>query len=352
MNKSSVFALMVVASMLGACEFASNAVVPSITGGPGIPRPAPIVPLDVSKLGPASDTSAGVRITQFRPDLAKLQQAAIEQVQRGQQLTADLEASVAGYQVTASTIKTTQPGGVAADDSVATWQQAQAQLRTVSATLDQMNSLSSEVAKNVAYAAYLQQSIQAASAAPDATGDDRRQLALLQDSTARTSMSLDQLLDGLRQRVLRQSHFLGLEGAKLAQIAPPAGVAAPSPAGSPQLSSATPAQPAGPAGAGLASGRPFVVIRFDNPGVEYEQQLYQAVSAALARFPNVAFDLVAAAPADGTSEESTQNAEAARASSEKVMQSLLNMGLPADRISVSQVTDPNIQNTEVRLYVR
>jgi hypothetical protein len=105
---------------------------------------------------------------------------------------------------------------------------------------------------------------------------------------------------------------------------------------------------AGPAGAGLASGRPFVVIRFDNPGVEYEQQLYEAVSAALARSPSVAFDLVGAAPATGTPEDS----EAARASMERVRQSLMNMGLPADRVSISQLTDPDIQSNEVRLYVR
>jgi hypothetical protein len=34
------------------------------------------------------------------------------------------------------------------------------------------------------------------------------------------------------------------------------------------------------------------------------------------------------------------------------MRSLLDMGLPADRISLSQVTDPNIQANEVHLYVR
>jgi hypothetical protein len=31
---------------------------------------------------------------------------------------------------------------------------------------------------------------------------------------------------------------------------------------------------------------------------------------------------------------------------------LLNMGLPQDRLSVSQVTDPNVQTNEVHIYVR
>ena len=315
---------MAVAVSLTACEFTQNAVVPSVTGQPPATlNPAPIVPLDVAKFGSPSSSPVGPRVAQFRNDLLRLQQAAVEEVERGRKLQADTEANVAGYQITVGTFNGAQP-------SAEQWQRAQAQLRTVSASLDQMSGLSNEVAKNVAYTSYLLQSIKSANAASGATADDHRQLLVLEDSTTQTSSSYDQLLDGLRQEVLRQSHFLGEEGAKLAAIAPP-GVSVPANAGGP------------------VSGKPFVVIRFDNPDVDYEQQLYQAVSAALARRPNVAFDLVAAAPANGAAEATT---EAARARADKVRQSLLNMGLPADRITVSQVTDPNIQSNEVRIYVR
>jgi len=352
MRRISLFALLAMAASVSACEFAQQAVVPSVTGQPPATlSPAPIVPLDVAKFGTPSSTPTGTRIGQLRSDLLQLQQAAVEQVQRGRQLQADTEANVAGYQITVGASQNGQQGAGqqgAGKVDVATWQRGQGQLQAISANLDQMNALASAVAKNIAYAAFLQQSIQGVSASADASAEDRRQLLVLSESTRQTSNSLDQLLDGLRQEILHQSHFLGTEGAKLAQLAPP-GVSAPT-AAAPQASIA-PGQPGSP-GAGLASGRPFVVIRFDNPGVEYEQQLYDAVSAALARSPNVAFDLVAVVPATGTSEEIARNAEAARASAEKVMQSLLNMGLPADRVSVSQVTDPNIQSNEVRLYVR
>ncbi|HEY1382833.1 MAG TPA: hypothetical protein VGF43_04415 [Dongiaceae bacterium] len=332
MRRISILALVAVAVSLGACEFAQKAVVPSVTGQPAPTlNPAPIVPLDVAKFGNPSASPVGARIGQFRDDLLRLQQAAVEEVERGRKLQADTEANAAGYQITIGTFKG-QP-------SPTEWQRAQGQLRTVSAALDQMSALSNEVAKNVAYTSYLLQSIKSASADTSATPDDRKQLLVLEDSTTQTSTSYDQLLDGLRQEVLRQSHFLGEEGAKLAAIAPP-GVSAPATSGTAQ-----PGQP----GAGVATGRPFVVIRFDQPDVEYEQQLYQAVSAALARRPNVAFDLVAAAPTNGAPQATTQ---AALASAEKVRQSLLNMGLPPDRISVSQVTDPAITGNEVRIYVR
>jgi hypothetical protein len=352
MKKPIFLAPLVLSLALAACEFATSAVAPSITGGGVGGQPIAIVPLDAAQVGQPSGSPVGARVAQLQSDLARLQQAGIRQVQRATQLQADMDASVASYQIAIGTLKSGQPGATAAN-SAGEWQRAQAQLRTVSATLDQMSGLSNDVAKNVAFAAFLLQSIREADAAPNAVDQDRRQLGLLENSANQTSVSLDRLLEGLRQQVLSQSHFLGVEGAKLAQIAPPSVgpiTGAPLP---PQPAAAAPSgHTAAPAGAGLASGRPFVVIRFDNPGVEYEQQLYEAVSAALARAPDVAFDLVAVAPAIGTSEEITSNSEAARASSEKVMRSLLNMGLPADRVSVSQLTDPGIQSNEVRLYVR
>jgi hypothetical protein len=352
MKKPIFLAPLVVSLALAACEFATSAVAPSIVGGGVGGQPIAIVPLDAAQLGQPSGSPVGARVAQLQSDLARLQQAGVRQVQRAIQLQADMDASVASYQIAVGSLKSGQPAGTAANPA-GEWQHAQGQLRTVSATLDQMSGLSNDVAKNVAFAAFLLQSIREAGAAPNAVEEDRRQLGLLENSAGQTSASLDRLLEGLRQQVLSQSHFLGVEGAKLAQIAPPGVGAITSAPLPPQQATAAPSgHIAAPAGAGLASGRPFVVISFDNPGVEYEQQLYEAVSAALARAPDVAFDLVAVAPAIGTSEEIISNSEAARESSERVRNSLMNMGLPADRVSVSQLTDPSVQSNEVRLYVR
>lgn len=350
MIKLPLPALLSVALALAGCEFASNAVAPSVIGGVGGAQPVTIVPLDAAALGQPSATPAGARVAEFHSNLAQLQHAAVQQLQRARQLQADMDAGVAGYQIATGTIRPGQQAAASAE-SVASWQNAQAQLRTVSATLDQMSGLSNDVAKNVAFSAFLLQSIRETKAAPGVGGEDSRQLGVLEQSTQQTATALDQLLEALRQEVFTKSHFLGMEGAKLAQIAPAAGVPA-EVAAAPQPSAAYAPHVAGEPGSGLASGRPFVVIRFENPGVEYEQQLYEAVSAALARSPDVAFDLVAVAPAGGTPEESLWNAEQARTSTEKVMHSLVDMGLPADRISFSQMTDPNVQASEVQLYVR
>ncbi len=212
--------------MLGACEFVGSAVVPSVgSGAVGTVEPIAIVPLDAAQLGEPSPTPVGARITQFRAGLAQLQQAAVQQVQRGRQLQADMDAGIAGYQIAAGTIRPSQQAVAVSDEAAGGWRNAQAQLQVISATLDQMSGLSNEVAKNAAYAAFLLQSIRETKAAPEAAAEDQRQLRVLEETTSQTSTSIDQLLDGLRQEVLRQSHFLGTEGARLAQIAPPSAVA-------------------------------------------------------------------------------------------------------------------------------
>src|ERR1051325_3316051 len=101
MRRISILALMAVAVSLSACEFAQKAVVPSVTGQPAPTlNPAPIVPLDTAKFGTPSGSPIGPKIGQFRDALLPLQQAAVEEVERGRKLQADTEANAAGYQIT------------------------------------------------------------------------------------------------------------------------------------------------------------------------------------------------------------------------------------------------------------
>jgi hypothetical protein len=96
----------------------------------------------------------------------------------------------------------------------------------------------------------------------------------------------------------------------------------------------------------------LVVIRFDTANPDYQQALYQAVSQALARRPNAAFDLVAVAPQSGGSAQIALNSNIAQRDADQVMRSLLSMGLTADRISMSAATSPTAQVIEVQLYIR
>lgn len=351
MKKISVFAAVAAALTatlaLGACDFTQNALVPSVTGQP-VDQPPAIVPLDVAALGAPSATPIGARIGRFRTDLTQLQQAGAELSQRYNQLHADAEANISAYQTTAGSMRTMQQGGAGRDDPAmaAAWQNTQTQLQMVGADLDQLNLLSNNLVNNVAFSAYLLQSIRGAKNTPGATDEDRRQLNVLDGSATGTASALDQLLTALSGDLRRHSRFLGIERANLAEMAP-TGAAAGS-----AVAAAQSVPPPRAPGAGLSSGRPFVIIRFDDPDVAYEPQFQEAVSAALGRLPNLAFDLVAVAAPAGAEEQAAANAEAARTNARKVMRSLLDMGVPAERISLSEVTDPNIYASEVHLYVR
>ncbi len=94
------------------------------------------------------------------------------------------------------------------------------------------------------------------------------------------------------------------------------------------------------------------MIRFDRQNVDYEPALFSAVSAALERKPNAGFDLVAVAPGSGPAGEVNLAAQTTRQNAEKVLRSLTNMGLPADRVSLSSVTNPSATVGEVHVYVR
>jgi hypothetical protein len=62
--------------------------------------------------------------------------------------------------------------------------------------------------------------------------------------------------------------------------------------------------------------------------------------------------VVGVAPANGSPAQAALNSDIARTNADRVVRSLLSMGLPADRVSTSQSSDAAIQSTEVRIYVR
>jgi hypothetical protein len=58
------------------------------------------------------------------------------------------------------------------------------------------------------------------------------------------------------------------------------------------------------------------------------------------------------APASGAAAQQALNGDIARTNADRVVRSLLGMGLPADRVSSGQTNDAAVQSNEVRIYVR
>ena len=102
----------------------------------------------------------------------------------------------------------------------------------------------------------------------------------------------------------------------------------------------------------MAKRKPLVVIRFDQPDVDYEPELYKAVNAALERKPDVGFDVVAVAPTTDDAAGAARAASESKQHADAVMRSLANMGLPASRVTLSAITSAAAATSEVHLYIR
>ena len=107
-----------------------------------------------------------------------------------------------------------------------------------------------------------------------------------------------------------------------------------------------------PPGSGLATGRPYVVIRFTESSIDYEKTLAEAVKRAVARKPNLAFDLVAVTPRAGTADELADLTNQAHAEAEAVMKSLSALGIGPERVSMMTWTGQPTDVNEIRLYIR
>jgi hypothetical protein len=131
-------------------------------------------------------------------------------------------------------------------------------------------------------------------------------------------------------------------------IAPAAGGADPTAAAAPAPNNSPP----GPPGSGIASGEPYVVIRFPDSSVDYQPSLAEAVRRAKERKPNLAFDLVALTPPAQSADDLADDTKDAQERAEAVAKSLAGMGIPADHVNIVTWTGQSTEVDEIRLYIR
>jgi len=106
------------------------------------------------------------------------------------------------------------------------------------------------------------------------------------------------------------------------------------------------------AGFAAAQQEPLVIIRFNQPRVYFEKQLYGAVSKAVAVKPQVMFELVSFVPTRADSKQNSGWEVTARQNAQTVMNSLKRMGVPASRVSYRAEPAKNAPYDVVYLFVR
>ena len=235
------------------------------------------------------------------------------------------------------------------------YEQAQTELAEVGAQGQNLVDVGNRIALYSTRVSYLLEQARSAKKLRGAVDEDHRNLSSFQDKLKRRSVDVLRTLEDLNETVRRRDIFLAAERRRLTQLANAISVGESFGLGLGTLTSLPAIDDNENSDIGRRSDNlnvspnPIAVFRIDEQE-DYEQSLFGAISATLDKAPRASFTLVAVSSSAGDSSEQAQRAANARNDVSKLISSLVSMGMPVDRISVSSLSAANVENTEVRLY--
>jgi hypothetical protein len=97
---------------------------------------------------------------------------------------------------------------------------------------------------------------------------------------------------------------------------------------------------------------PLMVIRFNQRIVHFQNQLYNTLSQATRVKPGITFEVVSHIPVTGYSNRDQNNEKRAKRNMSKVINTMVEIGIPRNRIRVLTKKDPRIAKDEVQVFVR
>ena len=235
------------------------------------------------------------------------------------------------------------------------YEQAQTELAEVGAQGQNLVDVGNQIALFSTRVSYLLEQARSAKKLRGAVDEDHRNLSSFQDTLKRRNVDVLRTLEDLNETVRRRDIFLAAERRRLTQLANAISVGESFGLGLGTLGSL----PAINDNENSEQGRrsenisvspnPIAIFRI-NEQDNYEQNLFGAISATLDKAPKSRFTLVAVSSSAGNPSEQAERAANARNDVSKLISSLISMGMPVDRISVSSLSVANVENTEVRLY--
>lgn len=306
-----------------------------------------ITPIAIAP-GENTGTAVSTQISGLRSDLISLQNKVLSNAQRLSDLRNLAASSTGMYHEAKAHITTRLQIGTTRGNPelVKEWNVAQAALDALTGNINALNALGTDVANDSSKAHYELNTIQATFNVSGAVDEDHRQLSVMEDETGQIIVLYDKLLKDVSDDVQRQTTYVANERANLTTLASSIknGELYGADLSSTMLTVAAPAS--------FGGGTPLVTIRFDRPGVEYQQILYTALAQALQTRPGASFDVIAVSPTRGTAAAVQLSQTDAQRHAQEVMRSMTDMGVPASRLGISSSTDPSISSSEVRVFVR
>ncbi|MBF96142.1 MAG: hypothetical protein CFH34_00340 [Alphaproteobacteria bacterium MarineAlpha9_Bin4] len=235
------------------------------------------------------------------------------------------------------------------------YERALTELAEVGSQGQQLVELGNQISLLSARVSYLKDQTRSAKRLRGAVDEDHRKLSVLQDDIKRKGVDLTRLLENLNETIRRRDIYLAAERRRLTQLASAISIGESygnglGPLNSIPASNDDESSEREKRSDTNLSGNPIAVIRIQGESNKFSQGLYGAVSAALERAPNATFTLVAVSSTAGNSSEKAARAAIAREKAGKIISSLVSMGMPADRLSVTELALASIEDTEVRVY--
>lgn len=249
----------------GAAPSAAAAAPMSAPVSAGAAPVATITPVTIDN-GPDTGTAVNKTIQSLRAQVSGLQQKLAANSGRLADLRNQGAGAAGSYQEAKAHITTRLQIGTTRGNPelVAEWNTAQGQLDALSANVNALNTLGTDVTNDSSNAHYALNQISATFNVSGAVDEDHRQLQLLEDQTSQTIVMIDRLLSEVSDAIQRQTAYVATERANLTTLSSAikngdfygGGVTGALGSGGVQMATA---------------GTPLVVVRFDHPNVDYQQ---------------------------------------------------------------------------------
>ena len=369
----------------------------------------------MSAFGPSSGTVVGNRALELRDEVLRLRASVNLNTNEFMIQRSSGASGAVQYHSTVAAITARLQNGTTHGNPILLrqWDEADQALNEVSGSMGRLNSLQTSVDADASLASYLLGSVQAAFDLSGAVDEDLDQLKLLRDEVSRLVVQLDYLRNQITNDIERQTAYLTSERTNLQALAfaisrgelignslanrpvivnpvpvsmmpaamtsmapaapamaPPMsmgmqpGIAGPAPMSpSTYMQETGQMTPTPPPATGVATNNPdaglaptighlLVLIRYNQPVVDYEAQLSKAVGDALERRPNAQFAVVAVTPSSGDPADLAKAKENAQRDADAVKRSLVQLGLSPSRISMANTQTQNANTPEVHVYIR
>ena len=240
------------------------------------------------------------------------------------------------------------------------YDEAQTELKNIESYSREVNLLNQKVTADAGVVALLKSTLNKTLRLAGAIDQDHRQLELLEDDTEKLEIDIARLINEITEEISRQAGFAKIENQNMLVMAVAIrnGEAMGTGILNRSFLAAQALADAGPPDQQLEvpqvniSGLPLVVIRFDDPDINYEKTLFDAIGTTVDKKSDASFGLVAVAPIGKNEGETRINSSKVKKYAERVLRSMVSFGLPSKKVALTAKTSGDVVVPEVHIYVQ